>query len=162
MVQLLVERGADVHARDEEGETALYHCAVIRAEHLSDAKATEIAKILLAAGADPNAIDKDGTTHPLELAKSRKKKKLCQTLEAAGSRYFEVEIPVQTAAKKPAKIDNATKRKLLQLLQDSSSDEEGSSGKSVVTPPPKKTKEIKPKKAKASGKDHSVGHFKIA
>lgn len=105
VVQLLVERGADVHARDEEGETALYHCAVIRTEHLSDAKATEIAKILLAAGADPNAVDKDGTTHPLELAKSRKKKKLCQALEAAGSRYFEVEVPVQTAAKKPAKID---------------------------------------------------------
>ena len=94
VVQLLVERGAVVHARDEEGETALFHFAFIRAEHLSEVKATEIAKILLAAGADPNAVDKNRKTRPLELAKLREKNKLCRTLEASASRYIAVQAYV--------------------------------------------------------------------
>lgn len=53
-VVTLLENGANVNARGEDGITPL-HCAAIK-NHI------EIAKILLAAGADPSAVNDDGRT----------------------------------------------------------------------------------------------------
>lgn len=51
MVQLLVERGANVHARDQLGRTAL-HAAIV---HNDTQKVLQIVKILFEHGADINA-----------------------------------------------------------------------------------------------------------
>jgi ankyrin repeat protein len=46
VVQLLLQRGADVHARDERGEQPLWHAHTL-----------PVVKLLLAAGADATAVD---------------------------------------------------------------------------------------------------------
>ena len=58
-IALCLERGADLAAADESGQTAL-HIAVSRAE-------VSILKLLIASGADPHARDAKGQT-PLDLA----------------------------------------------------------------------------------------------
>ena len=67
-VKLLIEEGADVNARDEDGSTALIEAA--RYEH------TEIAKLLIENGADVNAKDKDGWTALMGVAKTGETAKL--------------------------------------------------------------------------------------
>jgi ankyrin repeat protein len=61
MTKLLLDHGADVSRRDDEGRTALHYAA--------GANRTAV-DLLLAAGADPNAVALDGTT-PLHEAVSR-------------------------------------------------------------------------------------------
>ena len=68
MVDLLIARGSDVHARGESGETPL---------HL--AESLPVCRLLLAAGASPTAKDENGMT-PLDWAKTLKDKQLLQLL----------------------------------------------------------------------------------
>jgi hypothetical protein len=58
-VERLLREGADIHARDAEGRTALHHAA--RMGHL------DIVKALVLSGSDVDATDKWGKT-PLQLA----------------------------------------------------------------------------------------------
>lgn len=61
VVELLVSRRANVRARDIDGRTPL-HGAIVRG-----ARACDVARLLLAAGADPNDPDNFGYT-PLHIA----------------------------------------------------------------------------------------------
>lgn len=62
-IDFLLENGANIHARDNNGETPLY-VAAMEGNHYA-------LKILLTLGADPNDADTDGRT-PLMLAKDAK------------------------------------------------------------------------------------------
>lgn len=72
VVKLLVELGVDIHAKDKDGRQAIHHAA-----HWSQAGSlpgsfdarVEIIEVLLAAGADLDALDDNGDT-PLSLASS--------------------------------------------------------------------------------------------
>jgi ankyrin repeat protein len=77
VVKLLLERGASVKARDNDGKTALHHAA----EHGQDA----IAKILIDAGADVTARDAAGRT-PLQWAEMGKHDKTIAVLKEAGAK----------------------------------------------------------------------------
>lgn len=57
--QILIDRGADIHARDMEGDTPLHSAA--------SSTEPEVITMLIEAGADPNAQNKRGQT-PLHLA----------------------------------------------------------------------------------------------
>ncbi|KAJ8634044.1 hypothetical protein MRB53_027380 [Persea americana] len=59
MIELLLQYGANISARDAKGQTPLHHC-ILRGR-------TSFAKLLVARGADPQAIDMDGKT-PLQRA----------------------------------------------------------------------------------------------
>jgi ankyrin repeat protein len=63
IIQLLLERGADLEAADQGGRTPL-HLAVHR-----DKPSEDVVRFLLACGADLKAVDQDGCT-PLHLAAS--------------------------------------------------------------------------------------------
>jgi len=65
VVSLLLAAGADVNARDAEGDTALLFC------HMN----LELASLLLRAGADPNVRNHGGDT-PLHLAGSDEMQRL--------------------------------------------------------------------------------------
>lgn len=60
-VKRLLDRGAEVDARDEDGQTSLHWAAWYGEYHI------DIARLLLDKGADPNAAADDGRT-PLHLA----------------------------------------------------------------------------------------------
>ncbi len=75
--RLLVERGADVNARNGEGLTPLMF-----AVGAADRGTTEIVEILLAAGADPHAEDASGTS-ALKLARELGAHSLVAALERA-------------------------------------------------------------------------------
>lgn len=60
IIQLLIDRGADVDAKDKNDQTPLHLLAIISVM-------THIAKLMIDAGADVNARDKDGNT-PLFLS----------------------------------------------------------------------------------------------
>ncbi|KAA8913469.1 ankyrin repeat-containing domain protein [Sphaerosporella brunnea] len=69
LVALLLERGADVNATDNTGQTALHHCVSCKYHHLDNQ--LELARVLLRAGADIEAQVKCDRGHgvtPLELA----------------------------------------------------------------------------------------------
>ncbi|XP_059633461.1 ADP-ribosylation factor GTPase-activating protein AGD3 isoform X2 [Cornus florida] len=59
MIELLLQYGANVNASDSRGQIPLHRCILRRK--------TTIAKLLLARGADPRAVDRDGKS-PIELA----------------------------------------------------------------------------------------------
>ncbi|CAN0906102.1 ADP-ribosylation factor GTPase-activating protein AGD1 [Linum grandiflorum] len=54
MVELLLQYGANVNAFDSKNQTPLHHCII--------GKRTAIARLLLARGADPRAVSRDGNT----------------------------------------------------------------------------------------------------
>jgi hypothetical protein len=66
VVAEILKYGPDVNARDRDGVTALMHTGRGYSPHdkAADftARKTEILRLLLAAGADPRLVDKDGTT----------------------------------------------------------------------------------------------------
>ncbi|MDD9908039.1 MAG: ankyrin repeat domain-containing protein [Rhodospirillaceae bacterium] len=63
MAELLLQHGAIVDPRDTLGQTPLHFAAIWNGD-------TATTVLLIARGADPNAIDKDGNT-PLSLAEDR-------------------------------------------------------------------------------------------
>ena len=67
LVAFLIEKGAEVNARSEDGHTSLYLMAFYG--HNGDEGYAEVAKLLLAEGVDPNAGNMDGDT-PLAQALS--------------------------------------------------------------------------------------------
>jgi hypothetical protein len=75
VAQLLIERGADIYARDqlEVGRTALRTCATC---HRQGEDTVRIARMLLERGADPS-----GTEGPLAVARRRKWDRMVQLLE---------------------------------------------------------------------------------
>ena len=75
MIALLVHKGAEIHARDEDGDTVL-HCAM---GIVPESQCLEVTKFLIAAGCDPHARDATGLT-PLELATTREHSKVAEYL----------------------------------------------------------------------------------
>lgn len=82
MVERLLELGAEVDRRDEQRQTALHHAAM--GKPLDEERRAANARVLLAAGADPDAKDKHGRT-PLERAVFGGKLPLVRALLAAGA-----------------------------------------------------------------------------
>ena len=73
LMQLLLDAGADINARDPDGSTPLY--LAVKGDY------REVAQFLLAHKADPNTKDKDGDT-PLHLAVWRNQKAMVELLLA--------------------------------------------------------------------------------
>jgi ankyrin repeat protein len=77
LVKLLLENGADVNARDDEGYTALMEPA--------ECGDQEVVEVLLAAGIDVNARNVEGFT-ALQYAKEQGHTKIVDLLAQAGAR----------------------------------------------------------------------------
>ena len=77
--ELLLERGADINMRSDDGCSALI--LALRQKH------TRIVKRLLFLGADPNVVDGYGETS-LGLAKEANNSDLVRLLEQAGAKQF--------------------------------------------------------------------------
>jgi hypothetical protein len=76
-LQMLLDKQADVDARDESGRTALLLAALHGQAHAVD--------VLLAHGADPNAADANGDT-PLKVAIEAHQQAIAAALQRAGAR----------------------------------------------------------------------------
>ena len=68
-VKALIAAGADVNAKDKDGEKALMRAESIQAAWAREG-CIEVVKVLLAAGADINAKNNDGETALMFLGKS--------------------------------------------------------------------------------------------
>jgi ankyrin repeat protein len=76
-VQLLLESGADVNAKDDDGATALMYALLIRGD-------AEVVKVLLDAGADVNHTNDDGWM-ALMLAEEEDYSEIVELLKQAGA-----------------------------------------------------------------------------
>jgi len=77
VVRLLVERGADVNAQDEEGRIALIHA--------TEGGNTEVVQILLDKGADRSVKDRNGHT-ALMIAEVRDRVQIAELLKNTNSK----------------------------------------------------------------------------
>ena len=77
VVKVLIDRGADVNAKDEKGETTLMYAA--RSGNL------EVVKFLVDKGADVNAKDSNGAT-ALSIASANYRPKTVEYLKAYGAK----------------------------------------------------------------------------
>jgi ankyrin repeat protein len=80
IAELLVENGADVSAKDEDGWTPLFYAA--------GGGKKEVVELLIEKGADVNATDDGGTT-PLDVAIARKHPKIANLLRKHGGKTGE-------------------------------------------------------------------------
>eukprot|EP00953_Heterococcus_sp_UTEX-ZZ885_P029384 15599-Heterococcus_DN1.PRE.2 len=78
VAEFLIQQGLSVHAVDDSGSTALHHAAA------SASKGTETMRVLLAHGADVNAVDLQRCT-PLHLAARSEQLDKVEVLVAAGA-----------------------------------------------------------------------------
>ena len=106
---MLLERGADVHARDREGRTILMLTAA------SEEMPLDIVKLLIAKGADVNAKSPAGET-ALGLAKLRGDTAVTQALRAAGAE--DVVLPPAPATTAPAPSVRVALARSLPLVQE--------------------------------------------
>ncbi|MGL4423620.1 MAG: ankyrin repeat domain-containing protein [Gemmataceae bacterium] len=85
----LIDRGADINARDPEGKDPLMHAA--QSNSITDKGAAQVARALLERGVSvygprgPEANPKHGEYTPLYMAKNRKKAKLAAVLKEFGA-----------------------------------------------------------------------------
>jgi ankyrin repeat protein len=80
MAKLLLEAGADVNARDEQGNTPLQ-----RAVDEGWRGGLEVAELLVSKGADVSAKNRRGET-PLSMAKAKGRKELVEFLRKHGAK----------------------------------------------------------------------------
>ena len=81
IIEVLVRHGADVNARAQHGWTPLH----VQAQEGEDTGALESMEALLKAGADPNLTDDDGRT-PMTLASEREETEKLDLLRRHGGR----------------------------------------------------------------------------
>jgi ankyrin repeat protein len=81
IVEVLVRRGADVNARAQDGWTPLH----VQAQEGEDTGALEVMEALLDAGADPNLTDNEGNT-PMTFAREREEPEKIKLLQAHGAK----------------------------------------------------------------------------
>ncbi len=77
LVHAFLAKGASANVRDKQGSPAILWAV--------GGGKTECLKLLIQAGCDPNAKDRDGTTPPV-LAKRKKRREMLDILVAAGAR----------------------------------------------------------------------------
>jgi ankyrin repeat protein len=81
MVKILVKNGADVNSQSKDGSTPLH----TQATEGADTGSVEVLEALLDAGADPNVKDKAGKT-PLDYARQREEDEKVALLNAHGAK----------------------------------------------------------------------------
>lgn len=81
MMRFLIDRGADVNHQNHQGEALLH---LIAGATRVDANHLEMSTVLLAAGANPDVINKQGET-PLALALDKRKARLASLLIKSGA-----------------------------------------------------------------------------
>ena len=89
-VDLLVSRGAEIDACDDEGRTPLFAAAAMGR--------VEVVDYLIQKGADINAVDNDGVT-PLIIAKNRRKLEIVKMLTDQGAKQTPAPAPKTTTTK---------------------------------------------------------------
>jgi len=99
MVELLIDKGADVNARDEAGWTPLHYAAFNGHK--------DVAELLIAKGADVNAKNDYGET-PLHIAKHNDHKDLAELLKKHGARKEKCGGEGQAIASLPDERDAVT------------------------------------------------------
>jgi len=77
LAEACIAKGCPLDALDHEGATALHYCAINAS--------LSMAEILLAAGANPNAVTTDGYVSPLMIAALEKNPKMAQLLLSYGA-----------------------------------------------------------------------------
>jgi uncharacterized protein len=85
MTELLIKRGANIHARAGRGSTALMYAAIGVAVHYED-EYVDVVKLLIKHGAKVNVKNKMGST-PLSIAKEGNYQKIVAALKKAGAKY---------------------------------------------------------------------------
>ena len=82
LVELLINRGANVNAKNADGDTALHRAVAIVSSHVNEQK--ELIKLLINHGADVNARNNKGET-PLSLAKKSGYQDMINLLKSSGT-----------------------------------------------------------------------------
>ena len=126
-LKILLAAGADVHATDSRGQTALFECA----------RRPDAVRLLLEAGADPRVVDHDGSTvltwgFSYSVASAEQKAEAAKLLIAAGANVNAKDKEGKTALMRVA--DSATAPEMRILLDAGARvNERDSSGKTALS-----------------------------